>query len=78
MARSVDRSFCTDRCNERGVCFLVDGAHRCLCDAGFISDDCAQGTTMMAAIPREGPNGVMVGSLVFGECFRLVFNVFFC
>ncbi|CAJ0588810.1 unnamed protein product [Cylicocyclus nassatus] len=70
MPHSVDRSFCFGRCNERGVCFMVDGgSYRCVCyDAEASSPDCGSGATSTVAATAAGAHLTyeQVAALAFG------------
>lgn len=66
VTHSVD-SFCSERCNEREVYFVVNGDYRCLCDAGFVPEDCALGTTVTTAILDKGLRALFIGCLLVGE-----------
>ncbi|KAL6737826.1 hypothetical protein Aduo_011437 [Ancylostoma duodenale] len=76
----VDRSFCPSRCLERGICVLIDGIFRCLCDE---PDDNCSGSSTPAVVPTS-PSGsfclpvvvtvVAVVACVFAVFVWLVFR----
>ncbi|EYC08293.1 hypothetical protein Y032_0067g94 [Ancylostoma ceylanicum] len=46
---AVDRSFCENRCFERGLCIKMEELYYCLCDDE--AGDCTGRTTTAASVP---------------------------
>ncbi|CAJ0593199.1 unnamed protein product [Cylicocyclus nassatus] len=79
MPESVDRSFCAERCNERGVCFgLGAGEFKCVCyEADDFSASC-NGATTTPSEEAERVNWELIAALVVALVVLMSFLAVCC
>ncbi|CAJ0604733.1 unnamed protein product [Cylicocyclus nassatus] len=81
MARSVDRSWCVERCNERGICFEVaPGGYRCVCyDPEVESTTCgSEAASTKPAAATITPTWELMAAALFGFIVLLGVLVVIC
>ncbi|CAJ0589520.1 unnamed protein product [Cylicocyclus nassatus] len=79
MPQSVDKSFCVERCNERGVCFgLGAGEFKCVCyEADDFSASC-NGATTTPSEEAERVNWELIAALVVALVVLMSFLAVCC
>ncbi|KAL6727884.1 hypothetical protein Aduo_009722 [Ancylostoma duodenale] len=88
----VDRSFCANRCFDRGLCIMLDDLFYCICDdesgdcTGRTSTPLTTSTTMAAELSSEdlwilaivGVVILVVFAILFWWCVRCCKRVYRC